>query len=198
MKKSCRFLLPAIQCTIRHNEVVDGVRLLVINLSKLSATMLIFPACAEFGACTYPPLCFLCLGFIDHEIALSRQERSLLSFKLLKNSDGVAALDLQVFSMSFLSVSFLLIKFANVFAISSSLNPCPSSLVSVYVSGLTSPECSTFLFPIFVNYIFSPKLYRSFSFNLSLCLNSAGGSSRPCFSLISWISCISSLPRNSS
>ena len=98
--------------------------------------MLIFPACAEFGACTYPSLCFLCLGIIDHEIALSRQERSFLSFKLLKNSDGVAALDLQVFSISSLSPRFRLIKSANVFAISSSLNPCPISVASEYLVDL--------------------------------------------------------------
>ena len=104
--------------------------------------MLIFSACAEFGACTYPSY-FLCLGFMDHEIALSRQERGLLSFK---NSDGVAAFNLQVFSKSFLSPSFLLIKFAIVFAISSSLNPCPISVASVYVSRLTSLD-SHHLFP---------------------------------------------------
>ena len=64
------------------NEVLVGVCLLIIILSQLSATILIFSACAELRACTYPSLCFLCLGFIDHEIALNRQERGLLSFKL--------------------------------------------------------------------------------------------------------------------
>ena len=121
-------MLPVIQCIVRRNEVVVGVRMLVISLPQLSATMLIFPACADFGACTYPS-CFLCLGFIDHEIALSRQERGLLSFKLLKNSDEVGALDLQVFSKSFLSESFLLIEFANAFAISSHI--CVSILLVV-------------------------------------------------------------------
>ena len=94
---------------------------------------------------------FLCLRFIDHEIALSRQERGLLSYNFPKNSVGVGGLDLQVFSKYFLSENFLLIKFANAFAISSSLDPFPINVASVYVSGLTSLEYRTFLFPIFVN-----------------------------------------------
>ena len=66
----------------------------MINLSQLSATILIFSTFAELGACTYPSLCFLCLGFIDNETALNRREGRLLSFKLLKNSDGVGGLNL--------------------------------------------------------------------------------------------------------
>ena len=138
----------------------------------------------------------LCLGFIDHEIALNSQERDLLLFKLLKNSDGFCGLNLHLFSKSFFSESFLLITFANTFVISPSLNPYPFSVASVYIGGLTSLESSTFLFQIVVNRSFSPKWSRSFSFSLLLCLNSGDVCSRPCSSLISRISCISLLTRN--
>ena len=72
--------------------------------------------------------------------------RGLLSLKLLKNSDGVGGLNPQVFSKSVFSENFLLIKFANAFAKSSSLNPCPFSLASVYVSGLNHWSAVHFCF----------------------------------------------------
>ena len=53
-------LLPVIPRKVRRNELVVGVRLLVINYSQLSATILIFSACAEFGASTYPSLLRWC------------------------------------------------------------------------------------------------------------------------------------------
>ena len=127
------------------NYVEVGVRLLVIDISQLSTIIIFFCLCRTWRL--YIPIIMLCLGFIDHEIVLN----GLLSFKLLKTSDGVGGLICRFFQNLFFSGSFLLIKFANAVVISSSLNPCPFTVSSIYINGLASLECSTLLFPIFVN-----------------------------------------------